>query len=47
MESSRITIVKRDGKKEAFSIDKIKNAADRHGLSVSKFIQEAVDRFDG
>lgn len=28
-------------------IDKIKNAADRHGLSVSKFIQEAVDRFDG
>ena len=27
-------------------IDKIKNAADKHGLSVSKFIQEAVDNFE-
>ena len=27
-------------------IEKIKETADRHGLSVSKFIQEAVDKFD-
>lgn len=27
-------------------IEKIKTSADRHGLSVSKFIQEAVDNFD-
>ena len=28
-------------------IERIKAKADEHGLSVSKFIQEAVDRFDG
>ena len=28
-------------------IDKIKQAAESHGLSVSRFIQEAVDRFNG
>ena len=27
-------------------IDKIKEAADKHGLSVSRFIQEAVDNFE-
>ncbi len=27
-------------------IDKIKDAADKHGLSVSKFIQEAVDKYE-
>ena len=37
MESSRITIVKRDGKKEAFSIDKIKNAVQKAFLSVGAF----------
>ena len=26
-------------------IDKIKAKADEHGLSISKFIQESVDRF--
>lgn len=27
-------------------IEKIKDAAERHGLSISKFIQEAVDNFE-
>ncbi len=27
-------------------IDKIKKDADKHGLSVSRFIQEAVDNFE-
>ena len=37
MESSRITIVKRDGNKEAFSIAKIKHAVQQAFLSVGEF----------
>ena len=37
MISSEIFIIKRDGKKEAFSLDKIKNAISKAFLSVGSF----------
>ena len=40
MGSAEITIVKRDGKKESFTIDKIKNAIRKAFLSVGGFATE-------
>ncbi|MDD3125370.1 MAG: ATP cone domain-containing protein, partial [Candidatus Kapabacteria bacterium] len=40
MTSSQITIIKRDGKQEYFSIDKIKNAIRKAFLSVGAFATE-------
>ena len=38
MSSAEITIIKRDGKRKAFSVDKIKNAIRKAFLSVGSFI---------
>ncbi len=40
MNNSEITIVKRDGKREAFSLDKIKNAISKAFLSVDSFASQ-------
>ena len=40
MASSSITIIKRDGKREAFSLEKIKNAIRKAFLSVGSFATE-------
>ena len=42
MISSEIFIIKRDGKKEAFSLDKIKNAISKAFLSVGSFATQDV-----
>ena len=42
MLSSEIFIIKRDGKKEAFSLDKIKNAISKAFLSVGSFATQDV-----
>jgi ribonucleoside-triphosphate reductase len=42
MSSSEIRIVKREGKREAFSVDKIKNAVAKAFLSVGSFASQEV-----
>ena len=44
MISTEIFIVKRDGKKEVFSLDKIKNAIAKAFLSVGSFATQEVIR---
>ena len=42
MLNSNLSIIKRDGKKEYFSIDKIKNAISKAFLSVGSFASQEV-----
>ena len=45
MINSEVFIIKRDGKKETFSLDKIKNAIAKAFLSVRKFCYPGCDYY--
>ena len=45
MINSEVFIIKRDGKKETFSLDKIKNAIAKAFLSVGSFMGHRTKRF--